>query len=181
MFTISTVDRGVPNDPQSFPDSGSNQVPTKKSHLTPEGLSKLQSELNSLLTDRRQEVALRIQRANEIGGTVDNAEYDDAKNQQAFVEGRIIDLQSIIENAILIDTKNKTSDTVKVGSKVIVSSVKGKKTSYTIVGSAEANPLEGRISNESPVGKALLNKKVGEEIQVRTPAGMTMLIIAKIK
>ena len=155
-------------------------MPRKKSHLTPEGLNKLQAELDSLRTNRRQEVAHRIQKANEIGGTVDNAEYDDAKNQQAFVEGRIMDLQSIIENAIVIDTDNKTRGVVRLGAEVIVSSGKGKKTSYRIVGSAEADPLEGRISNESPVGKALLNKKVGEKIQVRTPSGMTTLVITKI-
>ena len=155
-------------------------MPRKKSHLTPEGLNKLQAELDSLRTNRRQEVAHRIQKANEIGGSVDNAEYDDAKNQQAFVEGRIMDLQSIIENAIVIDTDNKTRGVVRLGAEVVVSSGKGKKTSYRIVGSAEADPLEGRISNESPVGKALLNKKVGEKIQVRTPSGMTTLVITKI-
>jgi len=155
-------------------------VPRKKSHLTPEGLNKLQAELYALRTSRRQEIADRIQRANEIGGTMDNAEYDDAKNQQAFAEGRILDLQSIIENAIVIDKSSNTKGTVKVGSMVLVSNEKKRTTSYTIVGSAEADPLEGRISNESPVGKALLDKKVGEEIQVRTPAGMTTFVITKI-
>ena len=155
-------------------------MPRKKSHLTPEGLNKLQAELYALRTSRRQEIADRIQRANEIGGTMDNAEYDDAKNQQAFAEGRILDLQSIIENAIVIDKSSNTKGTVKVGSMVLVSNEKKRTTSYTIVGSAEADPLEGRISNESPVGKALLDKKVGEEIQVRTPAGMTTFVITKI-
>ena len=155
-------------------------MPRKKSHLTPEGLNKLQAELYALRTSRRQEIADRIQRANEIGGTMDNAEYDDAKNQQAFAEGRILDLQSIIENAIVIDKSSNTKGTVKVGSMVLVSNEKKRTTSYTIVGSAEADPLEGRISNESPVGKALLDKKVGETIQVRTPSGMATFVITKI-
>ncbi|MBI2855894.1 MAG: transcription elongation factor GreA [Chloroflexi bacterium] len=156
------------------------QVPQRGSYLTKEGLSKLEAELEHLRTVRRQEVASRIQKANEIGGTVDNAEYDDAKNEQAFVEGRILTLEKIAESAVIIGDNVAHSDSIQLGSHVVVLDSKGKEAEYTIVGSAEADPLQGRISNESPVGKALLNKKVGEDVQVNTPAGAATFTISSI-
>ena len=151
----------------------------KEVFLTPEGLEKLKAELEHLHSVRRQEVADQIHRAKELGGTVDNAEYDDAKNEQAFVEGRILTLEKMLKNASIIQEEKAPSSSVRLGSSVTVRSTGGEKVFYTIVGSAEANPNEGKISNESPVGKALMGKRVGDEVEVRAPAGArTMKIIA---
>ena len=153
----------------------------KEVFLTPEGLEKLKAELDHLLSVRRQQVADQIHRAKELGGTVDNAEYDDAKNEQAFVEGRILTLEKMIKNASIIQEGKSPSSSVKLGSKVTVHSKGGEKEYYTIVGSAEANPSEGKISNESPVGKALMGKRVGGEVEVRAPAGTRKMKIIAIK
>ena len=155
-------------------------VPQKGSYLTKEGLVKLEAELEHLRSVKRVEVADRIQKAKELGGTVDNAEYDDSKNEQAFVEGRILTLERIIDGAILIGDEATHSDKVNLGAHVTVLNQNKAEEEYTIVGSAEADPGEGRISNESPVGKALLNKKVGEEVNVTTPAGTVTLTISSI-
>ena len=155
-------------------------MPEKSSYLTKEGLVGLEAELEQLHTVRRQGVAERIQKAKEIGGTVDNAEYDDSKNEQSFIEGRILTLERIIGSAIIIGGDAAHSDRVQIGGHVILLNQSGDEEQYTIVGSAEADPSRGRISNESPVGKALLNKKVGEEVQVKTPAGTVTLTISRI-
>ena len=155
-------------------------MPDKGSYLTKEGLAKLDAELEELRTARRQRVADRIQKAKELGGTVDNAEYDDSKNEQAFVEGRILTLEKITSNAIIIGGDATHSDKVQMGGHVALLNQNGDEEEYTIVGSAEADPAQGRISNESPVGKALLNKRVGEAVQVKTPAGMITLTISSI-
>jgi transcription elongation factor GreA len=155
-------------------------VPQKGSYLTKEGLTKLEAELEHLRSVKRVGVADRIQKAKELGGTVDNAEYDDSKNEQAFVEGRILTLERIIDGAILIGDEATHSDKVNLGAHVTVLNQNKAEEEYTIVGSAEADPGEGRISNESPVGKALLNKKVGEEVNVNTPAGTVTLTISSI-
>ena len=146
--------------------------------LTREGLAKLERELEYLRTVRRQEVAGRIHQAKELASTQNNAEYDDAKNEQAFVEGRILALEKMVQNAVIIEERH--SSRVELGSKVSVASVGGKEEHYTIVGSAEASPKDGRISNESPVGRALLGKSVGEEVQVQVPAGVLRLTITAI-
>ena len=125
--------------------------------------------MEHLRSVKRVGVADRIQKAKELGGTVDNAEYDDSKNEQAFVEGRILTLERIIDSAILIGDEATHSDKVNLGAHVTVLNQNKAEEEYTIVGSAEADPGQGRISNESPVGKALLNKKVGEEVNVDTP------------
>ncbi len=153
----------------------------KEVFLTPEGLEKLKAELEHLRSVRRQQVADQIQRAKELGGTVDNAEYDDAKNEQAFVEGRILTLEKMLKNASIIQEEKAPSSSVRLGSKVTVRSKGGEKELYTIVGSAEANPGEGKISNESPVGKALMGKRVGDEVEVRAPAGARKLKITAIE
>jgi len=153
----------------------------KEVFLTPEGLEKLKAELEHLRSVRRQQVADQIHRAKELGGTVDNAEYDDAKNEQAFVEGRILTLEKMIQNATLIQEEKTPSSSVRLGSKVTVRSRGSDKEYYTIVGSAEANPSEGKISNESPVGKALMSKRVGDEVEVRAPAGALKLKIVAIE
>jgi len=146
--------------------------------LTREGLVKLERELDYLRTVRRQEVADRIHQAKELASTQNNAEYDDAKNEQAFVEGRILALEKMVQNAVIIEERH--SSRVELGSKVSVVTADGKEEHYTIVGSAEASPKDGRISNESPVGRALLGKSVGEEVQVQVPAGVLRLTITAI-
>ncbi len=151
----------------------------KKIHITPEGLAKLESELNHLVSVRRPEVAEKIKRAREMGSTENNAEYDDAKNDQAFVEGRILTLENTVRNAVTIESPI-VPGVVELGSKVLIQNQDGKIDQFTIVGSAEANATEGKISNESPVGHALLGKKTGEEIEVSTPAGLLKLQILEI-
>lgn len=151
----------------------------KKILITQEGLAKIKSELEYLLSVRRQEVANKIKRAREMGGTENNAEYEDAKNDQAFVEGRILMLESIVKNASVIESP-ALPGVVEIGDKVLIQNQDGKIEQFTIVGSAEANPVEGKISNESPVGKALLGKKIGDGIEVSTPAGLLKLTIMDV-
>ena len=151
----------------------------KKILITQEGLAKLQSELEHLLSLRRQDVAGKIKRAREKGGTENNAEYEDAKNEQAFVEGRILMLENIVKNATVIEA-TALLGVVEVGDKVLIQNQDGKIEQFTIVGSAEASPVEGKISNESPVGKALLGKKIGDEVEVATPAGIIRLLIMDV-
>ena len=155
-------------------------MPEKGSYLTKEGLATLEAELEELRIVRRQAVAERIQKATELGGTVDNAEYDDSKNEQAFIEGRILTLEKITSDAIIIGGNVAHSDKVQLGGHVTLLNQNGDEEEYTIVGSAEADPGRGRISNESPVGTALLNKKVGDDVQVKTPAGTVTLTISGI-
>ena len=150
-------------------------------YLTPGGLVTLKAELEALRTQRRQAVAERIQKAKEIGGTVDNAEYDEAKNEQAFIEGRIMTLDSLINNAEIISSKSGPSDVVHIGSVVTVVNQKGKKGKYTIIGSAEADPAHGKISNVSPIGQALLGKRVGDVAEVNAPAGKLKLEVVSIR
>ena len=149
--------------------------------LTKEGMAKLQEELDFLVTVRRPQIARRIQEAKELTSAQNNAEFDDAKNEQAFVEGRILTLERIIQNAALIDEEEAHhSSRVRLGSNVTVVTQDGREKQYTIVGSAEASPAQGRISNESPVGKALLNKRVGDEVKAIVPAGTIRLTIIAI-
>ncbi len=142
---------------------------TKTTYISKDGLDKLRVELDQMLAIRRPEIAQRIHDAKEHGDLSENAEYEDAKNEQAFVEGRIQTLESMIKNAQLID-ENTSTDHVQIGSTVKVEGDDGTET-FLIVGSAEARPAEGRISNESPVGRALLGKRRGEKVVVRVPAG----------
>jgi transcription elongation factor GreA len=140
--------------------------------LTPEGLEKLRDELELLSTARRREVAERIKEAREFGDIAENAEYDDAKNEQAMLESKIAQLQERLRMATVIDSKELSTDVVQVGSVVHVKDEKtGKSVKYTIVGSAEAKPEESKLSNESPVGRALLGHKRGETVAVQVPRG----------
>jgi transcription elongation factor GreA len=149
--------------------------------LTKDGLRRLEAELDYLKTVRRHEVADRIQQAKELVTTLNNAEYDDAKNEQAFVEGRILTLERMLQNAVLIDEEQAHhASVVQIGSTVTVIHPNGKTEDYTIVGVAEANPREGRISNESPIGRALLGKRVGDKVHVAVPAGMVELTVGSI-
>ena len=141
----------------------------KPTYISKDGLEKLRQELEEMTTVKRPEVAQRIHDAKEHGDLSENAEYEDAKNEQAFVEGRIQMLEALIKNATLID-EHHTNDHVQIGSTVKVDGPDGSQ-SFTIVGSTEAKPTEGRISNESPVGRALLGKKKGEKVLVKVPAG----------
>lgn len=152
----------------------------KKHFLTREGLVKLQGELEVLRTAGRQEVAEKIQRAKEMGSTENNAEYDDAKNEQFFLEGKIQKLESMIANAEILEAPHSTA-TVRLGSKVKVRDQDGRVESFTIVDRAEANSLEGKISNDSPVGKALLGRRVGAKVAVPVPAGTLTLHIAGVE
>jgi transcription elongation factor GreA len=140
--------------------------------LTPEGLAKLQEELESLQTEKRREVAERIKEAREFGDISENSEYDDAKNEQAMLEQRIAQLEERLRSAQIIDANDLSTDVVQVGSVVHVKDEKtGKSAKYTIVGSAEAAPAENKLSNESPVGRALLGKKRNDAVSVPVPKG----------
>jgi transcription elongation factor GreA len=140
--------------------------------LTPQGLKELKSKLEELQTDRRREVAARIKEAREFGDIAENAEYDDAKNEQAMLEKQISDLEEKLRNARVIDKRSVNTDTVSVGVTVHVKDQKtDKSVKYTIVGSAEADPAEHKLSNESPIGKALLGHKRGEIVSVPVPRG----------
>jgi transcription elongation factor GreA len=148
--------------------------------LTPEGLASLKAELEVLSTTRRREVAGRIKEAREFGDISENAEYDDAKNEQAMLEARIAQLEDKLRSATVIDASDLDTSVVRVGSTVHVQDATGKTTKYTIVGSAEAKPADLRLSNDSPVGKALLGRKRGEEVAFTTPRGERRLKITKI-
>lgn len=149
--------------------------------LTPEGRAKLEAELETLKTVRRSEVAERIHSAKEEGDIMENSAYDEAKNEQAFVEGRIMTIEQMLKNAVMID-KTRASDSVGIGSYVsVLERGDDDDEMYQIVGSAEADPTRGRISNESPVGRALLGKRVGDEVQVKIPDGVRHLKITEIR
>jgi transcription elongation factor GreA len=149
--------------------------------LTPEGRAKLEAELEQLKTVRRGEVAERIHAAKEEGDIMENSAYDEAKNEQAFVEGRIMTIEQMLKNAVMID-ETHARDSVGLGSYVtVVERGGGDDEMYQIVGSAEADPTRGRISNESPVGRALLGKRVGDEVQVKIPDGVRHLKVTEIR
>ena len=151
--------------------------------LTPEGLVELKAKIDHLSTNRRREVAERIRAAREFGDISENAEYDDAKNEQAMLEKQIADLEDKLRHARVVDEKQVDTDAVNVGVTVHVKDQKtDKSTKYKIVGSAEANPSENKLSNESPVGKALLGHKRGEIVSVPVPRGpQRKLKITKIE
>lgn len=149
--------------------------------ITKVGLKKIEAELRFLETVRRREVAEKIHVAKELSNTQNNAEYEDAKNEQAMVEGRIAQLQGLIQNAEIIDEAGAhKSKKVILGSTVKVKIATGKSQEYTIVGPAEADPRDGRISNESPVGRALIGKKLSDEVQVSTPGGIIVMKVTKV-
>lgn len=148
--------------------------------LTPEGRAKLEAELKQLREVRRPEVAERIRAAKEFGDPVDNAEYEEAKNEQAFVEGRVLTIEKLLSHAVEIRADHSLHDAVRLGSNVTVINDEGEKEEYTIVGSAEVDPLNGKISNESPVGRALLGKRIGDVIEVAIPSGSLRLEVSSI-
>lgn len=151
--------------------------------VTKEGLDKLVTELEYLRNTRRKEVAERIKEAISYGDLSENSEYEEAKNEQAFVEGRIMELEEKVKNVKIITEKTKITKTVQIGSKVHLRNLTKKKDDldvYTIVGSEEADPFAGKISNESPIGSALLEKKKGDIVRVNIPAGVVEYEITKL-
>ena len=153
-------------------------VTDKPVYLTAEGKTQLEEELSHLKMVRRPEVADRIQQAKMDGDVSESGEYEDAKNEQAMVEGRIRTLEHMLTNAQLIE--GKKSDVVALGSRVKLRDGEGDEYEWTIVGSAEANPRQSRISNEFPVGKALMGKKKGDKVSVDTPGGVEQFTILKL-
>lgn len=149
-------------------------------YLTQEGYDKLIQELEHLRTVKRQEVAQRLHEAIEEGDKLtEDAEYEAAKNEQAFIEGRIRELEAILASARIIEKGER--DTIQVGSKVTIQEDGTESEEYFIVGPAEANPREGRISNESPLGKALLDHRVGDDVKVEAPSGSFMVKVLKVE
>lgn len=150
--------------------------------LTQDGLKKLEDELENLKSVKRREVAERIKVAIGYGDISENSEYEDAKNEQAFIEGRIITLEKMLRNARIINNDDINIDSVSIGSLVTVEDMEfGDTVEYAIVGSAESDPLNNKISNESPVGRAILGKNKGTVVEVNVPAGIIQYKIVDIK
>lgn len=149
--------------------------------LTKQGLADLQAELDELTTVRRAEVAAAIRDAQELGPDQQDGQYEDAKNQQAFLEGRISEIERMLENATIIDERaaHRSKD-VRIGSTVTVKAKGGKSQKYQLVGPAEADPSAGRISHQSPVGRALLGKKRGEKVKIQAPGGELEMTVTKV-
>lgn len=153
----------------------------KQFPMTAAGKQKLEDELDYLKTIKRKEVVERIKIARDFGDLSENAEYDSAKEDQAFVEGRISTLESMIRNAVIINENESNKDIVRLGTTVTFIEVPdGDQESYTIVGSAEADPLEGRISNDSPIAKSMIGRTIGENVKVLTPGGEMEIKIVSI-
>jgi transcription elongation factor GreA len=151
------------------------------SFLTRQGYQKLQEELDHLRTVKRQEVAARLHEAMEGGELIEDAEYEAAKNEQAFVEGRIQELEMLLANARVIEEEGAKSDVVQVGTKVTIREGDNEPEMYIIVGPAEANPRQGRISNESPLGRALMEHRAGDQVKVDAPGGSFAVTILKVE
>ena len=155
---------------------------TKKYVMTYEGVKKLEEELEFLKTVKRKEITEKIKVALGYGDLSENSEYDEAKNDQAFTEGRIIQLENMLKNAVVVDESEIPKDKVSVGSIVKVMDYEfDEEVEYTIVGSAEADPMNFKISNESPVGSALIGKKVGDVVEVAVPSGVSKFEILEIR
>ena len=154
----------------------------KPAYLTRDGRAKLEAELEDLVTNGRKEVAARIGAAKELGDISESGEYEDAKNHQAHLEGRIREIKNILSRAQIIDEENGKGNEVRVGSKVTVRiDGEDEDETWTIVGSTESRPREGKISNESPIGSALLGKRPRQKVTVQTPSGVLKLTIVKIQ
>ncbi|WP_010531073.1 transcription elongation factor GreA [Lentibacillus jeotgali] len=154
----------------------------KSYYMTQEGKDKLEKELQHLKTEKRQEVVERIKIARSFGDLSENSEYDAAKDEQAFVESRISQVETMIRNAVIIENDNENPDIVSLGSSVTFKELPdGDEETYTIVGSAESDPFEGKISNDSPMAKSLIGQEAGAEVSVTTPAGDIMVRIEKVE
>ncbi|MDP3793155.1 MAG: transcription elongation factor GreA [Candidatus Uhrbacteria bacterium] len=152
---------------------------SKLQYMSAEGLEKLQQEFHQLKTVARREAAFRIETAKALGDLSENAEYHEAKDHLAFIEGRIMELDEMLKNVALIEEERGAKGVVRVGSTIVVN-VDGKEKTFTIVGSSEADPTTGKISNESPIGSALLGAKLKETVLVTTPKGETEYVIVSI-
>ncbi|MEK7524285.1 MAG: transcription elongation factor GreA [Patescibacteria group bacterium] len=164
--------------------TGTGSGEEKVTLITKEGLEKLKEELNFLKEVKRKEVAERLREAISYGDLSENAEYEEAKNEQAFTEGRILELEEKVKYAQIIDEQHKKGALVQLGSKVVIQNLSGKtkvEEEFTIVGSTEADPINHKISNVSPVGKALLERRAGETVKVVAPAGIIEYKIVKVK
>lgn len=149
-------------------------------YISAQKLKELKKELEERKTSLRQEISKRIQEAQTQGDIAESAEYAEAREAQAFNEGRIIELEELLKEVVVVSKKRK-NDTVGIGSQIIVKDKKGKKFEFTIVGSEDANPIEGKISNESPLGQAFLERRKGEEVEVQAPKGRIKYKIVQIK
>lgn len=149
-------------------------------HLTAEGLAKIKVELEELKGPRREELAARLRSAIQMGDLSENADYHKAKEDQAFLEGRIQELEFMARNAVVIE-KSSNNDVVRIGSRVTIQEEDYPAETYHLVGPAEADPRNGRISHESPIGSALMDRRVGDSVEVETPAGKTNFKILKIE
>ncbi|NQU83296.1 MAG: transcription elongation factor GreA [Parcubacteria group bacterium] len=147
-------------------------------YISKEGLEKIKEELNYLQTTKRREVSDRIEKAKDMGDLSENAEYADAKDESGFMEGKIIELRDKVNRAVVIE--HKKSGTVEVGSKVVLV-CNGEDRNYHIVGPDEADPVEGRISNETPLAKGLLGKKINDEVEIEIPAGKLKCVVKKVE
>ena len=153
----------------------------KETIMTSEGLKRLEDELEDLKTVKRKEIAEKIKVALSFGDLSENSEYDEAKNEQAIIEGRIAEIESQLKNVRLLDESELNNEMVHVGSLVRVKDeASGKESTYRIVGSTEADPMQGKISDESPVGKALLGNGVGDTVEIEIPAGVLNYTILEI-
>ena len=148
-------------------------------YVSAEGLEKLKRELQELKTTKRKEIAARLEHAKSLGDLSENAEYQEAKEEQSLIESQIMELEEIIRNVVVIK-KDRPTDTVVIGSSLMVRSSHGEEL-FTIVGSEEADPVAGKISNESPLGKTFLNHKAGDTVEVKTPGGMIAYEIVEIR
>lgn len=149
--------------------------------LTAEGLKQLEEELDFLKGEKRKEIAEKIKVARSYGDLSENSEYDDAKNEQAILEARIVTIEATLKNAVLIDESEINNEHIHIGSKIKVENIKmGKTYEYKIVGSNESNPREGKISDESPIGVGLIGKSVGDVVEIEAPAGVIALKVLEI-
>ena len=154
---------------------------TKQTIITDEGLRRLEEELEELKTVKRKEIAEKIKVALSFGDLSENSEYDEAKNEQAIIEGRIAEIESQLKNVHVLDESELSNETVHIGSKIRIREVaSGEEESYKIVGSTEADPINGRISDESPVGKAMLGHTVGDVVEVEIPSGAVSYELVEI-
>ncbi len=150
--------------------------------LTEEGYEKLEKELDYLVNEKRREIAKRIKVAREFGDISENSEYDDAKNEQAFVEGRIKEIENMLRNAKVVKNEEVSDHTVNVGTTVKIKDTdNGEIFNYTLVGSAESDPLKNKISNESPIGKSIIGHKIGDKVKVEVPTGIMEYEILSIE
>ena len=158
-----------------------NMAIEKSYYMTEDGKKKLEEELEYLKTDRRQEVVERIKVARDFGDLSENSEYDAAKDEQAFVETRIVQVEQMIRNAVIIENDNQNPNVVGLGKSVTFKELPDEEEeTYLIVGSAEADPFEGKISNDSPMAKAMIGKEVGDVVNVPTPGGEFEVEILKV-